>query len=141
MLLPTLSVVLPSYNRTAYLAEALQSVMAQGYPHVGSTVVDNRSTASGQVSAQPPDEVPADNVSVKPWSPLPQRGVHLRGHGLRRWGAYPRQAGRKAQNLEGARSPSRSRSARLTSISMATRLPSGATPGKALALHPPPGTG
>jgi GT2 family glycosyltransferase len=51
MALPTLSVVLLSYNRPAYLEEALQSVVAQDYPHMDITVVDNRSPASEQVAA------------------------------------------------------------------------------------------
>lgn len=47
---PTVSVVLLSYNRPAYLAEALASVRAQTYAPCEVTVVDNPSPASGEVA-------------------------------------------------------------------------------------------
>ena len=47
---PSVSVVVLSYNRPAYLAEALASVEAQTYAPAEVTVVDNPSPASGEVA-------------------------------------------------------------------------------------------
>lgn len=42
--LPTVSVVLPSYNHSAYLRQALESIYAQTYPHIELIVIDDGST-------------------------------------------------------------------------------------------------
>jgi GT2 family glycosyltransferase len=47
---PSVSVVVLSYNRPAYLAEALASVRAQTFEPCEVTVVDNPSPASGEVA-------------------------------------------------------------------------------------------
>lgn len=47
---PTVSVVVLSYNRPAYLAEALASIRAQSYGPCEVTVVDNPSPASEEVA-------------------------------------------------------------------------------------------
>lgn len=46
---PLVSVVLLSYNRPGVLREALASLVQQSYEHLEITVVDNPSTASGEV--------------------------------------------------------------------------------------------
>lgn len=48
--LPTVSVVLLSYNRPELLREALASVLAQTYPRLEVTVVDNLSRKSAEVA-------------------------------------------------------------------------------------------
>ena len=47
---PTVSVVLLSYNRPAYLREALDSLLAQSYENLEITVVDNPSPASAEIA-------------------------------------------------------------------------------------------
>lgn len=47
---PVVSVVLLSYNRPAYLKEALASLLAQSYEHLEITVVDNPSPASAEIA-------------------------------------------------------------------------------------------
>ena len=47
---PTVSVVVLSYNRPAYLAEALASIRAQTFGPCEVTVVDNPSPASEEVA-------------------------------------------------------------------------------------------
>lgn len=47
---PTVSVVVLSYNRPSYLAEALASIRAQTFEPLEVTVVDNPSPASGEVA-------------------------------------------------------------------------------------------
>lgn len=47
---PLVSVVLLSYNRPAYLQEALASLLRQSYRHLEITVVDNPSPASAEVA-------------------------------------------------------------------------------------------
>lgn len=42
--MPTLSLVIPAYNRTILLPEALDSVFAQTYPDYEAIVVDDEST-------------------------------------------------------------------------------------------------
>ena len=42
--LPLVSIVIPTYNHAAYLAEAVQSVLAQGYPNTELIVLDDGST-------------------------------------------------------------------------------------------------
>src|SRR6267142_3727920 len=47
---PLVSVVLLSYNRPAYLGEALESIRRQTYPHLEIIVVDNASPASAEIA-------------------------------------------------------------------------------------------
>ena len=41
---PLVSVVIPVYNYDRYLAEAIESVLGQTYPHLEAIVVDDGST-------------------------------------------------------------------------------------------------
>src|SRR4051812_46356276 len=57
---PLVTVVIPCYNQGHYLADALNSVAAQTYPHIETIVVDDGSTDhSAQVAA-------AAGVTVRP---------------------------------------------------------------------------
>ena len=47
---PLVSVMLLSYNRPAYLQEALVSLLNQSYQNLEITVVDNPSPASAEVA-------------------------------------------------------------------------------------------
>jgi GT2 family glycosyltransferase len=48
---PRVTVVVLSYNRPDYLAEALRALTAQTYPHTRIVVVDNQSPASDRIAA------------------------------------------------------------------------------------------
>jgi glycosyltransferase involved in cell wall biosynthesis len=60
LLLPTISVVTPSFNRVRYLAAALDSVLGQGYPGLEYVVADGGSTdGSVEVIAERADMLTA----------------------------------------------------------------------------------
>lgn len=66
-----ISVVMPVYNRAAYVGEAIQSILAQTYPHLELIVVDDGSTDdSGRIV----QEWAQRDVRVRP-QPLAHGGV------------------------------------------------------------------
>jgi len=72
------SVVIPTYNRAAYIGEAIRSVLAQTYPSVEIIVADDGSTDNTQ-------QVVADFGDSVTYVPLPHRGqpAATRNGGLR----------------------------------------------------------
>lgn len=71
------SVVIPTYNRARYLAEAVESVLAQSYPHVEVIIIDDGSTDdTSAVAARYASKV------RYVWQPNSERGA-ARNRGLR----------------------------------------------------------
>ncbi|MFM5943125.1 MAG: glycosyltransferase family 2 protein, partial [Dolichospermum sp.] len=52
---PLISVIIPCYNRERYLAEAIESVLDQTYPHIELIVIDDGSSdRSGEIAQSYP---------------------------------------------------------------------------------------
>jgi glycosyltransferase involved in cell wall biosynthesis len=79
---PTISVVTPSFNRKRYLAEAMQSVLGQGYPGAEYVVVDGGSTdGSVELIAEREDELAwwVSEADGGPWEAINKGFAHTTG--------------------------------------------------------------
>lgn len=69
---PLVSVIIPAYNSARYLPEAIESVLAQTYPHVEAVVVNDGSTdQSGEVLREYQARDPRVKVVNQPNAGLP----------------------------------------------------------------------